>query len=162
MAKKDRLDRFVEAQNRTYDKALKEIEAGKKKTHWMWFIFPQIKGLGYSEIAKYYEIQSRKEAEAYLKHSYLGSHLLMCCHKLMLLPTDNPQKVFGDIDAKKLQSCMTLFYNTSGLKIFKDVLDKFYYGSLDMATIEILNNLGKEEANDGKGHNHTRPKSRNK
>lgn len=160
MAKKDNLERFVKAQNRTFNQALTEIKAGKKKTHWMWFVFPQIKGLGYSDISKYYAIQSIKEAEAYIKHSYLGSHLLICCHELMKLPTDNAQEIFGDIDAKKLQSCMTLFYCTSGLMIFKEVLDKFYDEALDKDTIEILNNLGKEEADDGTGRNHSRLKSR--
>lgn len=160
MKKKDKLERFVEAQNRLYDKALKEITAGKKKTHWMWFIFPQIKGLGSSEISKYYAIQSIKEAEAYIKHSYLGSHLLICCHELMKQPTDNAVEIFGEIDAKKLQSCMTLFYCTSKIPLFKAVLQKFYNGEPCRSTIEILDTLGKEEANDGTGRNHSRLKSR--
>ena len=133
------LDRFLKAQEKHYKRAHAEIRKGKKKTHWMWFIFPQIKGLGYSETSKYYAIQSIQEAEDYLKHKTLACRLLTLCHELMLLKTNNATEVFGAVDDKKLQSSMTLFYSVSGLMIFKNVLDKYFDGELDRATVEILN-----------------------
>lgn len=132
------LERFVQAQHKQYPKALKEIQQGQKKTHWMWYIFPQIKGLGYSDIAKYYEIQSIAEAEAYMKHKQLGCRLTICCNELMLLPTDDAVEVFGEIDAQKLKSCMTLFDEVSGLPVFKRVLDKFFKGKRCQKTMKTL------------------------
>lgn len=140
----DGLERFVKAQHNQYNKVLQEIRQGEKKTHWMWYIFPQIKGLGYSDIAKYYEIKSIEEAEAYMKHKRLASRLLICCHELVMVPTNNAEKVFGEIDAMKLKSSMTLFYETSRLPIFKGVLDKFYGGQECEKTLEILAGMKKE------------------
>lgn len=136
------LERFVEAQKTCYMQAYNEVNRGKKRTHWMWYIFPQIKGLGMSETSKYYAIQDEEEAKAYLRHSLLGARLFIFCHALMSLKTNNPEKVFGPIDSRKLQSCMTLFYTvcqqeTARLR-FKEVLDKFFNGELCQKTIEIL------------------------
>lgn len=138
------LERFVKAQEKQYHIAWKEIKHGKKETHWMWYIFPQIKGLGYSETAKYYAIQSRQEAEDYLFHPTLGGRLLELCHILMYLPTNDAYEVFGFPDNKKLQSSMTLFYSVSGLQIFKRVLDKYFDGELDQETVRILNEENKK------------------
>ena len=139
------LKRFLDAQRGQYGKVLEEIRQGKKKTHWMWYFFPQIKGLGYSQMAKYYAIQSIREAEEYMKHKTLAIRLLICCNELMLLPTDNPVKIFGEIDAQKLQSSMTLFYEVSKLPTFMRVLDKYYDGQKCKNTMEILKQM-KEEA----------------
>lgn len=135
------LDRFIEAQNKYYETALAEIKFGKKETHWMWFIFPQIKGLGYSDISKYFAIQSRGEAKAYLAHPVLGKHLEEISEVLLDLGTNDPVEVFGGIDAIKLQSCMTLFWAISGEEIFGDVLLKYFGGYLDFETIQILRNM---------------------
>ena len=131
------LERFVEAQNRTYDQALKEIKAGHKETYWMWWVFPQYKGLGESELSKYYAIQSKTEARAYLAHPILGRRLLECMNALLDLKTNNAVEVFGEIDAQKLKSCMTLFFNIGNVVCGK-VLDKFFPRELDYATVRLL------------------------
>ena len=131
------LERFIEAQAETYEDALKEIKAGHKVTHWMWWIFPQYKGLGVSEISKYYSIQSKAEAKAYLAHPILGRRLLECMNALLGLRTNNAVEVFGEIDAKKLKSCMTLFCY-SGCTLCTMVLNKFFDGDVDAETIRLL------------------------
>ena len=135
------LDRFIEAQTKYYRTALAEIINGKKESHWMWFIFPQIKGLGYSEISKYFAIQSRGEAEAYLAHPVLGKRLEEISEALLDLKTNDPQEVFGEIDAIKLQSSMTLFWAVSKRDVFGDVLLKYFGGYLDLGTIQILRDM---------------------
>ena len=132
------LERFIEAQAETYEIALKEIKAGHKVTHWMWWIFPQYKGLGISEVSKYYAIQSAKEARAYLHHPILGKRLKECLLELLKLETNDAVAVFGEIDAVKLKSCMTLFFFNGGKRICGKVLDKFYGGELDSKTKMLL------------------------
>lgn len=134
------LDRFLQAQEEVYSQALNEIKSGRKKTHWIWFIFPQISGLGSSDISKYYAINDLLEAKDYLNNPILRNRLIEISKALMDLTTDNPIKVLGYIDSVKVKSCMTLFYVANPkYTIFKEVLDKFYNGKLDKNTLEILN-----------------------
>mgnify|MGYP002734901318 FL=1 len=132
------LERFVTAQERDYEIALQEVQAGCKRSHWMWYIFPQIKGLGRSETAQYYAIQSAEEATAYLAHPILGKRLQEISIALLGLPTSNAQTVFGYTDSLKLRSSMTLFYQVSHYFVFERVLKKFFGGELDKNTISIL------------------------
>lgn len=134
------LGRFLEAQSRTYDDALKEIKAGHKETHWMWWIFPQYKGLGESEISKHYAIQSRDEAKAYWMHPILGARLEECMRALLDLKTNDAAEVFGEVDAMKLKACMTLFYLQGGQSLCWRVLDKFFPRELDYFTAHSLLN----------------------
>ena len=103
------LDRFIKAQNRDYDTALNEIKEGYKRSHWMWYIFPQIIGLGRSEIAIYYSIADREEAECYMQNDLLRGHLLEISEALLQVESDDATRVMGFPDDMKLQSCMTLF-----------------------------------------------------
>lgn len=132
------LERFIEAQSRTYDQALKEIKAGRKLTHWMWWIFPQYKGIGVSDISKYYAIQSREEAKAYWEHPILGKRLRECMLALLTLETDDAIEIFGEVDAQKLKSCLTLFYYHGGVELCGEVLDKFFQMELDCATVILF------------------------
>lgn len=132
------LERFVEAQNRTYDDALKEIKAGHKETHWMWWIFPQYRGIGTSEVSKHYAIRSRDEAKAYWEHPVLGKRLRECMKALLELETDDAVKIFGEVDAQKLKSSMTLFYLNGGDSRCGLVLDKFFPRDLDYKTVVLL------------------------
>ena len=134
------LERYIEAHKREYKQALEEIKSGKKKTHWMWYIFPQIDGLGTSSTSKYYAIKNIEEAQAYLNNEYLYNYLIEICKELMKLNTNNIIEVLHYPDNYKLCSFMTLFYLTNPKEeIFKQVLDKYYNGKLDEKTIEILN-----------------------
>ena len=132
------LERFINAQQYDYPVALYELKAGYKESHWMWFIFPQYKGLGYSSIAKYYAIQSKEEAIAYVHHPILGKRLMEISQVLLDLNCDDATAIFGSPDNLKLKSCMTLFYIVSKKAIFQKVLDKFYHGQCDQKTIELL------------------------
>ena len=131
----DKLDRFIKAQENTYSIALNEIKNGRKKSHWMWYIFPQIKGLGMSETSRYYGIDGVLEAKAYLDNEILGNRLREITGELLKLDENNPFDIFGTIDTMKLKSCMTLFDYVSDENIFMDVLDKFYNGEVDEKTI---------------------------
>ena len=132
------LDRFIKAQETDYPIALSEIRSGRKRSHWMWYIFPQYKGLGFSSTAQYYAIQNRKEAEEYLAHPVLGKRLLEISEFLSELESDDASKVMGYPDDMKLKSSMTLFYLVSGNDIFKKVLDKFFDGKIDTKTEKLL------------------------
>ena len=133
------LERYIEAHKREYKQSLEEIKSGKKKTHWMWYIFPQIDGLGMSNTSKYYAVRNKEEAQAYLNNDYLYNHLIEICKELMELNTNNIIEVLPYPDNYKLSSSMTLFYLTNPKEeIFKQVLDKYYNGKLDEKTIEIL------------------------
>jgi uncharacterized protein (DUF1810 family) len=133
------LQRFLDAQQKSYDQALTEIQNGKKKTHWMWFIFPQISGLGFSDTSKYYAIRNRHEAEDYLKHPVLGSRLTTICHALLDLAINNANSIFGSPDDLKLKSSMTLFAQFNHTDpVFQSVLDKFFNGKKDIRTLEII------------------------
>lgn len=131
------LDRFRSAHDRDYEIALQEIKAGRKEGHWMWYIFPQIQGLGHNTMAMYYEIQSMDEAVAYWKDPVLSSHLLEISRELLKL--DNSiDRIMGYPDNLKLKSCMTLFYLVSNEQLFKDVLDKLFHGEMDYFTVNKL------------------------
>ena len=132
------LYRFVKAQSDVYDHALDEIKSGKKQTHWMWFIFPQIKGLGHSVTSNLYSIKDTEEAKVYLDHPLLGQRLRECCIALLELDTDDSAEVFGYIDAIKLCSCMTLFDVVEPESVFDKVLMKFFDGKRDKKTLKLL------------------------
>lgn len=135
------LDRFIEAQDDDYSIALREVKNGRKLTHWMWYIFPQITGLGMSETAKYYEIKSLDEARAYLNNELLKSHLIEISNALLELYTNDPVEVFGDVDSLKLKSSMTLFSYVSDNEIFNRVIDKYFNGNKDLTTIRICEEM---------------------
>ena len=132
------LERFVLAQEQSYQAALQEIRNGKKRSHWMWYVFPQIQGLGVSPTAMYYAIQDRKEAEAYLAHPVLGQRLHEICEALLALKSCDADEVFGFPDDRKLRSSMTLFYLVSGEELFRKVIEKFFAGELDPLTVSLL------------------------
>lgn len=134
------LSRFIEAHERDYQRALEEVKAGCKRTHWMWYIFPQIAGLGRSRTSQFYAISDLDEAKAYLKNPILGAHMTELCDALLAIETDDALKVFGWPDVMKLQSCMTLFEKAAPeQEMFGRVLDKFFAGRRDHNTIERLN-----------------------
>lgn len=132
------LNRFISAQERSYDAALREIKAGHKRTHWMWYIFPQIAGLGFSSTAQYYAISSMQEAKDYYAHPVLGKRLVEISEALLALDTSDAGAVMGYPDDLKLRSSMTLFLAASGDAVFQKVLDKFYSGKPDSKTLSIL------------------------
>lgn len=132
------LERFIKAQEMEYAIALSEIKNGRKQSHWMWYIFPQYKGLGFSPTAQYYAIQSKKEAEEYLAHPVLGKHLIEISEALLKIKSNDASRVMGYPDDLKLRSSMTLFYLVSDDEIFKKVLDKFFDGKIDKKTEELL------------------------
>ncbi len=135
------LQRFVDAQDRggVYAQAAEELRAGRKSSHWMWFIFPQIAGLGRSPMAQEYAISSREEAEAYLRHPVLGPRLLECARIVADGAEDDPQAIFGATDAMKLRSSMTLFAHAAPDEpVFRRVLNRCFGGAADPATQERL------------------------
>ena len=133
------LERFVAAQQDKYATALAEIKAGRKRSHWMWYIFPQLKGLGLSEMARLYGIHDINEAEAYLAHPVLGKRLLDICHELSLQPGKDAHAIFGSPDDLKLRSCLTLFAALDNTHpVFETLLKKFYNGSKDVKTLKLL------------------------
>jgi uncharacterized protein (DUF1810 family) len=135
------LERFVEAQDRngTYDTALDELRRGRKRSHWMWFVFPQIAGLGTSPMAQHYAISGADEARAYAAHEVLGPRLVACAEALLDLETDDAEAVLGGIDSVKLRSSMTLFAETvPDQAVFANVLDRFFGGARDEATLQRL------------------------
>ena len=135
------LERFIEVHNDDYNRALNEVKSGRKLTHWMWYIFPQIAGLGMSETAKYYEIKSLDEARAYLNNELLKDHIIEISNALLELDKTDPVEVFGDVDALKLKSSMTLFSYVSDDEIFNKVIDKYFNGSKDLTTVRICEEL---------------------
>lgn len=134
------LDRFINAQGEAYSRALAEVKSGRKQTHWMWYIFPQIEGLGQSSISQFYSISGLKEAREYLDNDILGNRIREISFELLNLNTSQPEEVFGDIDALKLNSCMTLFEQASGddESVFSKVIDKFYDGERDKLTLDLI------------------------
>lgn len=133
------LNRFVEAQEGIYPTALKELKEGRKRSHWMWYIFPQLKYLGHSYNSKFYGISGLEEASAYLEHPVLGQRLREISEIILSLPTDNAGEVFGGIDSLKLRSSMTLFDLVSLDDVFAQVLDKYFNGQKDDRTISMIN-----------------------
>lgn len=135
----DRLERFKKAQETDYDTALSEIQSGRKRSHWMWYIFPQIHGLGHTSISQYYSIQNLKEAKDYVHDPILGWRLIKISNALLGLETSDPHEVFGSPDDMKLRSCMTLFEAAEPNEpVFGKVIDKFYGGRRDQRTLGIL------------------------
>lgn len=132
------LNRFVEAQDKVYAQVVTELRQGRKVSHWMWYIFPQIKGLGYSSTAMYYAISSLDEATEYLNHPILGFRLIECCQVLLRLENKTAEEIFGGIDAMKLKSSMTLFSLVSDNLVFNQVLGMYYNGEKDNATLRII------------------------
>ena len=133
------LSRFVTAQSSIYDTALAEIRARRKRTHWMWFIFPQLRGLGTSDAAVYYAISGIDEANAYMAHPVLGTRLIECTIAMCDGKETNAHDMLGEIDAAKFRSCMTLFEFANGHEpCFAKALDKFFGGIRDEATILFL------------------------
>lgn len=132
------LERFLSAQAHSYDNALREVRAGRKRSHWMWYIFPQIAGLGFSSTAQFYAIRDLNEAKAYISHPVLGARLLEISRALTQLPCSDPTAVMGYPDDLKLCSCMTLFELVSDDPVFAEVLDKFYGGRRDARTLRLL------------------------
>jgi uncharacterized protein (DUF1810 family) len=134
------ISRFIQAQEECYEGALAEIKSGRKTGHWMWFIFPQIKGLGNSENSIYYGIDDINEALEYVNHPILGTRLVQMSQLLLNVPTDDPEEILGHIDSLKLKSSMTLFAELPDANtVFQSVLDKFFDGQKDMKTLNILN-----------------------
>lgn len=135
------LQRFVRAQDAdgTYADALAELRAGRKRSHWMWFVFPQIAGLGSSPMARQYAISGAEEARAYIAHPVLGPRLVECAQALLELDGTHPEAVLGSIDALKLRSSMTLFAEVvPDQPVFAAVLDRYYDGARDEATLQRL------------------------
>jgi uncharacterized protein (DUF1810 family) len=133
------LNRFVLAQEKQYEIALFEIKNGKKQSHWMWYIFPQLAGLGRSGTAMLYGIKNLEEATSYLQHSLLGKRLEEISNVLLQLPGNNAHSVFGSPDDLKLRSCMTLFSEVPGASaVFENVINKFFQGIKDPMTLGLL------------------------
>lgn len=133
------LVRFLDAQNKLYLSALSEIKKGRKESLWMWFIFPQIKGLGSCDTSKFYEIKNADEAIAFLEHPILGKHLIEITAELIKTDEKTAEDIFGNPDNEKLQSCMTLFASVQNTEpVFNEVLDKYFDGSSDFHTIQLL------------------------
>jgi len=139
MTKNNELLKFLDAQNQLYLKALAEIKNGQKVSHWMWFIFPQIKGLGRSEMAQRFAINDLEEAAAFLEHPVLGKHLLEISSELLNLEGKTATQIFGSPDDLKLRSCMTLLSQVKNADpVFQQVIDKYYEGVYDARTLELI------------------------
>lgn len=134
----DTLDRFMDGQSGVYETALEEIHAGRKSSHWMWFIFPQLRGLGHSPMAQHYGISSLEEARAYLHHPILGARYRTCVDALHALANSDAVAVFGSVDAMKLRSSLTLFEAAEPLATIDRALQKFFQGERDSATQRLL------------------------
>ena len=133
------LARFVSAQENSYDTALSEVAQGRKRSHWMWYIFPQHRGLGRSSTAQYYGITGVEEARAYLAHQVLGPRLIAVCEAALAVEDRSATEIFGKPDDMKLRSCATLFAHVSSPdSIFHKILDKYFDGKPDPLTIELL------------------------
>ena len=139
MSKEHPVKRFIDAQEAVYQHALSEIKNGRKQSHWMWFIFPQIQGLGSSETSKFYAIKNAEEAEQYLQQPVLGSRLIEICRELLQLEENDANRIFGSPDDMKLKSSMTLFASLPVTDpVFQQVLDKYFDGKRDSRTLGIL------------------------
>lgn len=135
----ENLQRFLTAQQTTYQQALAEIKSGRKQSHWMWFIFPQIAGLGFSETSKLYAIKNCEEAELYIQHAILGSRLIEISKALLNIEGKTANQVFGSPDDLKLKSCMTLFSELDNANpVFEAVLLKYFNGEKDTKTLRLI------------------------
>ncbi len=134
------LSRFTKTQQKTYPRALAELQNGRKRSHWMWFIFPQLDGLGHSSTAKFYAIKSREEAQAFLEHPVLGARLQECTQAVLTNRDRSIPEIFGFPDNLKFKSCMTLFAAVAGPdSVFEQALDLCLDGQRDARTLELLN-----------------------
>ena len=133
------LKRFVDAQAGDYDRALAEIRDGRKRSHWMWYVFPQLSGLGTSPTAVYYAIKSIDEARAYLAHPHLGPRLIECAEAVLEVENKSAAEIFGSPDDLKLRSCATLFAQVSSpASVFERIIEKYYRGVMDENTLRLL------------------------
>ena len=136
------LSRFTKAQERIYDSVLMELRSGQKRTHWMWFIFPQIDGLAHSATSRHYAIKSIEEARQYLNHPVLGTRLLECAETVLAIEGRSISEIFGYPDDLKLKSSMTLFARVADpSSVFVRILDKYFYGERDVRTLHLLEKL---------------------
>ena len=136
------LERFYKAQEYDYETALSDIRNGRKESHWMWYIFPQITGLGRSTTAEYYAIKSKEEAKGYIEDPVLGKRLIEISQALFQIESDDAEMVMGGPDNLKLRSCMTLFAEVAPEQpVFRNVLEKFYDGEMDGKTLDILKKM---------------------
>jgi uncharacterized protein (DUF1810 family) len=136
------LQRFVDAQEHVYERALSEIKSGRKRSHWMWFIFPQIDGLGASSMSKRYAIRSIAEAKAYLDHPLLGPRLLESAAAALAVQTSSALELFGSPDDMKLRSCATLFACVSSeLSVFSQLINKYFDGKPDDRTLQLTGDV---------------------
>ncbi|OWK36252.1 DUF1810 domain-containing protein [Fimbriiglobus ruber] len=133
------LNRFLQAQEGDYEQALAEIKRGHKRSHWMWYIFPQYDGLGFSSTSKHYAIKSLAEADEYLKHPVLGPRLLACCEAALGVEGSSALQIFGSPDDMKLKSCATLFAHVSPPgSVFDRLLEKYFQGERDDRTLSLI------------------------
>lgn len=147
MAQDFNLERFLAAQEPIFSQVCAELKAGQKKSHWMWFIFPQIAGLGTSYMSQTFAISGLAEARAYLDHPVLASRLTQCCRLVLAIEKRSAVDVFGHIDSHKLQSSMTLFsHATQSDPIFKKVLQKYFDAREDQATLDILKSRSEDKS----------------
>lgn len=139
MTKAEGLNRYIEAQNPLYAEVLSELRAGRKRSHWMWFIFPQLIGLGHSPTSVYFAIRSLDEARRYLHHPILGPRLLECTQAVISVEGSPITEIFGFPDDLKFRSCMTLFSRVSDPgSVFEKALDRYFEGKVDLRTQELL------------------------
>jgi uncharacterized protein (DUF1810 family) len=133
------LKRFITAQEKIYTAALVEIKSGRKKSHWMWFIFPQVAGLGFSALSKHYAIRNKAEAQEYVEHLLLGKRLKEVSNAVLSINEKSAKEIFGSPDDLKLRSSMTLFNSLPNAHpVFKEVLDKYFNGEVDDKTVSLL------------------------
>ena len=141
-------DDFIQAQNTIYPSVIKELTEGRKRSHWMWFIFPQVKGLGHSTMARRFAIESLEQAKEYLQHEVLGARLIECAELLLLHPDKSALEIFGSIDTLKLHSSLTLFTLASSNKkcVFDELLDQYFEGSYDINSIRMLKHINDQQS----------------
>ncbi len=135
------LHRFISEQDKVYDRVLEELRNGRKRSHWMWYIFPQLEGLGRSTTARRYAIKSMEEAIEYLNHPILGARLLECANTVLAIEGKTASEIFGYPDDLKLKSSMTLFSEVADDSVFVHVLDKYFQGEQDVRTLQLLEKL---------------------
>ncbi|AFZ35617.1 protein of unknown function DUF1810 [Stanieria cyanosphaera PCC 7437] len=135
------LNRFINTQNQVFDRVLAELKNGRKRSHWMWYTFPQLDGLAQSTTSKYYAIKSPEEAIAYLNHPVLGARILECANTIVAIEGKTVSEIFGYPDDLKLKSSMTLFSEVSAEPIFIRVLDRYFHGDRDDRTLQLLKKL---------------------
>ena len=141
-----KLAEFVAAQEAVYDQVRRELAAGRKTSHWIWFIFPQVAGLGFSPMSRKFGLASKEEALSYLRHGVLGPRLRECTQMMLARPSQAAETILGDIDAMKFRSCMTLFAMVDpGESVFQTALDRFFGGDVDARTMQFLGESGDGE-----------------